>query len=532
MGRQTSAPSYIATGVDVDPLPILHAGEGCLLRKGDSAGRKKSMRVLVVFITGLALIQTAFADDVSQSFDGKGSGDTPAFNIGDRWEAQWNGPPCNVSVEWEDGTVLVGSSAMGPGSIYVSKGGTYKLHVGTRGNMPWHVKVVTLGPAGSPAVAGGMPFYFPPDMPDASMNAPSGTTSSFPSPMTPATPTSTPSAPPASPLAPVKLTDAQTRALVLIKGDNAEGTGFLVKTAAGPVVVTNQHVIAGNPHLQITTTTGQTIKTMGLQGASDRDLAMIAIQDNNYSYLEMGTDLGGTVQTGDQVVTPGNSQGGEVMLSTPGTVLALGPQRVEISNPIYHGNSGGPILHVKSGKVIGVVTEAMQVDTSNALDKASFSNQNSAISGQMRYFGLRLDSVPHWDGYSWQRFNNESLFLSQFHERSKCLDSYLNTGAKDMSEWGLYYLKDEKVKAANEHLSDMATGGDSSQRMEAWRNLIFELTAVADTNLSDIENLGNFYSFDQIQAKQEAAYREHLKKEIDDMSNDLSRAASLARRNN
>jgi hypothetical protein len=343
---------------------------------------------------------------------------------------------------------------------------------------------------------------------------------------------SSPPAAPASPAPSVKMTDAQARAVVLIKGDNAEGTGFLVKTATGPVVVTNQHVLANNPHIQITTATGETIKQLGLQGAADRDLAMIPIQDNNYSYFELATDLGNNVQVGDQVVTPGNSQGGEVMLNTGGTVLALGPQRVEISNPIYHGNSGGPIFHVKSGKVIGVVTEAMQVDTSNALDKASFSNHDSAISGQMRYFGLRLDSVSRWDPYTWPRFNNETTFLNQFHERSKCLDSYLNTGTKDVTDWGLYYLKDEKVKEANEHLGEMANGGDSSQRMEAWRNLIFELSGVADTDLSDVENPANFYSFDQIQAREEAASRESLKKEVDDMSSDLSRASSLVRSNN
>jgi hypothetical protein len=503
------------------------------------------MRTVAAFITGLLLMQAASADDVSLSFEGKGSGDTPVFKIGDRWEVQWNGPPCNVTVEWEDGTIFVGSSSMGPGSIYLTRGGSYKLHVTERGDFPWHMNIITLGPAGSPAMAGGIPYYFPPDMPVASMKGSSGgappNMGMFPSPLVTATTpvnsstnaaASSPPAAPASPAPSVKMTDAQARAVVLIKGDNAEGTGFLVKTATGPVVVTNQHVLANNPHIQITTATGETIKQLGLQGAADRDLAMIPIQDNNYSYFELATDLGNNVQVGDQVVTPGNSQGGEVMLNTGGTVLALGPQRVEISNPIYHGNSGGPIFHVKSGKVIGVVTEAMQVDTSNALDKASFSNHDSAISGQMRYFGLRLDSVSRWDPYTWPRFNNETTFLNQFHERSKCLDSYLNTATKDVTDWGLYYLKDEKVKEANEHLGEMANGGDSSQRMEAWRNLIFELSGVADTDLSDVENPANFYSFDQIQAREEAASRESLKKEVDDMSSDLSRASSLVRSNN
>jgi S1-C subfamily serine protease len=83
----------------------------------------------------------------------------------------------------------------------------------------------------------------------------------------------------------VALTTDQARAVVLIKGDNSEGTGFLVKTADGPTVVTNLHVISDNPNLKITTNTGQQITVLSLKGASDRDLAMFAIKDQNYSYL-------------------------------------------------------------------------------------------------------------------------------------------------------------------------------------------------------------------------------------------------------
>ena len=89
----------------------------------------------------------------------------------------------------------------------------------------------------------------------------------------PATPT------PAAPAPIVKLTDDQTRAVVLIKGDKGEGTGFLVKMADGPVVVTNIHVIANNPNLKITTNTGAVIPMLSAKGASDRDLAQLSREE-------------------------------------------------------------------------------------------------------------------------------------------------------------------------------------------------------------------------------------------------------------
>ena len=184
-------------------------------------------------------------------------------------------------------------------------------------------------------------------------------------------------APDSSPPAPdhslptVKLTEDQASAVVLIKGDTAEGTGFLVKMPGGPVVVTNIHVISNNPNLKITTNTGALISIISYKGATDRDLAMIAIKDGGFKYLDLATDVSGTVQPGDEVITPGNSEGGEVMLNTDGKVLGIGPDRVEFDNPIYHGNSGGPVFHVKTGKVIGIVTEALKAELDQINNNAS-----------------------------------------------------------------------------------------------------------------------------------------------------------------
>ena len=85
---------------------------------------------------------------------------------------------------------------------------------------------------------------------------------------------------------------------------------------------------------------------------------MFTIQDATYHYLALAADVSTSASTDDPVVTPGNSEGGEVILNTEGKVLGIGPEHIEISNPVYHGNSGGPVIHTKTGKVLGVVTQA------------------------------------------------------------------------------------------------------------------------------------------------------------------------------
>jgi S1-C subfamily serine protease len=404
-------------------------------------------------------------------------------------------------------------------------------------NQPWHVEVVDMNSAAAKAYAG-MPNFNLPGTAVAAADS-TGQSSAFGSttplpPSAPATPTPTAG----------KLTEDQARAVVLITGDNAEGTGFMIKTPDGPAIVTNIHVIANNPNLKITTNTGALVTVLSEKGASDRDLALLAIKDAGYNYLDVCTDISQTVQPGDEVITPGNSQGGEVMLNTPGKVLGIGPERIEFDNPIYHGNSGGPVFHTKSGKVLGVVTEAMKVEMTNDLDKASFASRNSAISGAMRYFGLRLDTVSEWVPIDSRAFQIETAFLDQFHEQSRRLDSYLNRPTNNQSENpnggntssgsddSKLYQNDEKIMKACDSYNQQSSGADTAQQIESLRGLLFDLQSIADLNVTQIENANNFYSFDRERARDELAYRKALKAELDDIGNDVTRLGGLPRSNN
>ena len=484
------------------------------------------MLALAAFVLILPLNAAAPAgENVVLTFQGKDSLTTNTFKVGDKWELRWDSPRfLHITLLSPEGATLVGTSGSGKGALFVPRGGTYYLQINsgeTEAATSWQVSVVEIGTA----VAGDKtdPATNPNYVPLATIPSPG---QANPAPVSPI---------PAAPMtSAAPSTEPPSHSVVVIKGDEGEGTGFLVKTAEGPVVITNLHVLAANPHIKILTTTGEEITILSLKGAVDRDLAMIGIQDDHYSYLTLATNVEETAQTGDDLITPGNSEGGEVVLNTKGKVVAIGPQQIEFSNPIYHGNSGGPVFHTASGKVVAVVTQARKVGISDDLDKASFENKGSAITGSMRYFGYRIDTVPSWEPYDWKRYLNETTFLKEFHKQSRYLDSFLNGARYEKAHLAQagdgagppdskFYLSDEKLRTADSNFHQLSGSSDSSQRLDAVREMMrMNLQGFSDSDMTSIQNSHNFYSFDQLQAKQEIEYRKFLKSELDTIGGNIS----------
>ena len=509
-----------------------------------------------MLVMGWLAVGFGRADErVVQTFSGNNrQATTQVFTVGDSWEIRWGPQPVymSVTVLGSDGAIVAGASAMQPGSLYLPKGGSYQLVIHRYADdkaAPWELTVVEAVPpqaAPAPGAPQGLSANYappksepvaavqpPPPVASLSTNAAPASAAAPPVTAGVAPPSlSTFAANAASAPGPGVLTESQARAVVVVKGDVAEGTGFLVHGPDGPAVVTNLHVLSANPNVNIFTTAGEQVKTLGLMGASDRDLAMILIQDNHYSYLDLATDIANSVQNGDPVITPGNSEGGEVLLDTKGTVLGVGPERIEFSNPIYHGNSGGPVFDLKTGKVIAVVTQALKVRTQDELDKASFENKDSAITSSMRYFGYRLDTVPLWEKYDWNQFLNETTFINNFHDLSRCLDSFMNGAQYEKAhlatsdEYGppnaLYYMKNPKIEEVHDNYHHLSTDADDSQRLDASREVVMDLEGLAGTDLTAIQNPGNFYAFDQIRVQQEIKYRQALEKEIENLGDKIS----------
>jgi len=147
--------------------------------------------------------------------------------------------------------------------------------------------------------------------------------------------------------------------IVMANGDQpiAQGTGFLV--SADGVIVTNYHVIeTGNVAIaKFPDDTSFSVDGM-LAGDKVRDLAVIKIHGKTFRTLTLGNS--DEIQVGDEVVAIGNplsleSTVSNGIISGVRTDKEAGGKFLQVTAPITHGSSGGPLFNMM-GEVIGITT--------------------------------------------------------------------------------------------------------------------------------------------------------------------------------
>lgn len=137
----------------------------------------------------------------------------------------------------------------------------------------------------------------------------------------------------------------------------ALGTGFLV--GSGGVIVTNYHVIQRGNSAAIKFPDGTVVPVDGVLAADKvRDLAIVKVHGKTFHTLTLGNS--DDVQVGEEVVAIGNPLSLESTVSN-GIVSGVrtdkeaGGEFLQITAPITHGSSGGPLFNM-TGEVVGVTT--------------------------------------------------------------------------------------------------------------------------------------------------------------------------------
>jgi hypothetical protein len=315
----------------------------------------------------------------------------------------------------------------------------------------------------------------------------------------------------ADPLLGARINELSAKAgnsFAFVEGQGGAGSAFVCAYQGKRMLLTNQHVIHDNPGLRFTLLNQAQVKVGAARAAVGHDLMAFDITDA-IPALEADLDFATSVAMGDDVLVIGNTEGERVIKPLPGKVVGFGPNLLEISSQFMPGNSGSPIIHVKTGRVIGIATYAI-VRSVDSLTGA----QNPSV----RRFGYRLDSVQQWQPVNWQLYQAEAAATSKAQSFSGALIGLL----RDMRTPRFDPSKhtESRLKPALGFLQPLMVRGYTNQAdvARALQNFLGELKNVSQRDVQALRTQLR-YDFFQREIAGEAKFRAELAKALGEAIN-------------
>lgn len=306
--------------------------------------------------------------------------------------------------------------------------------------------------------------------------------------------------------------------LVLVAGTAGKGSGFVIQTADGPWLVTNLHVLADNPNPVFTTLTGVTIPMNASFAAVAHDICRIQ-QPSVANALELMPNIDAEVRVGDDVVVPGNAEGAGVVKPWEGKVVGLGPNLVEVDAPFIPGNSGSPIIHAKTGKVIGVATYLTIKKLDDRAANGSSANPEGASveeraqnfrHTEIRRFGYRLDSVKTWEPINWRRFNSQAAQVAKIEATSRDFVQLFDDSRRRKVDAKNYATPG--IRRALESYEERRKIGGNMSSADADRTRRYLMGDLRSATRNDIAAFDSFNAYDYFRrvVASEATFRDEL----------------------
>ncbi|MBK1883068.1 trypsin-like peptidase domain-containing protein [Luteolibacter pohnpeiensis] len=178
-------------------------------------------------------------------------------------------------------------------------------------------------------------------------------------------------------------------AVVVIKGDQSQGTGCIIRDGQKYYLYTAAHVLAGNTHLSVVNTKGRKFTKFGdLQAAEGIDLVRLQVfEDDPGPFLEIvGPE--NQISVGTPISVLGNGGGAGVVAAEYGKILGLNNDTVEVSAKMIQGDSGGPVVVNKTRRVVGLASYL-------TAKRDDIWSQGTRF-GKVRRFACRLDRTWKW----------------------------------------------------------------------------------------------------------------------------------------
>ncbi len=279
---------------------------------------------------------------------------------------------------------------------------------------------------------------------------------------------------------------------VALEDGTSLGSGFLYNDKGD--VVTNAHVVTGALSVRVKTSDMSIHpgKVIGID--EEKDIAVVRVEAL-VGKEPMAVDKETKIEIGDQVMAFGSPLG---LDNTVTTGIISGVDRdmdidstkyrgvYQISAPITHGNSGGPLVLESNGKVIGINSAG------NDQGSIGFSIPYRQIAGMIEDWSLNPDEelakqssslgtdAVFTTGYTKETFAADTQYIVQYFYESLSSGDYVSAYSVLGSDWQTKttyekfregYLNTESVTVTSSSvLSGTEKEAQISATIEAWEN--------------------------------------------------------------
>jgi len=223
---------------------------------------------------------------------------------------------------------------------------------------------------------------------------------------------------------------------------NNIGSGFLYNDKGD--IITNAHVVKEAESIYVKTANARTYPAALIGIGKQTDVAVIRVpQLANRSPMKIGENV---AEVTDEVIAVGSPLG---LQNTVTTGIISGTERdfaiddfqyenvYQITAPITHGNSGGPLIHKASGKVIAINSAGTEqggigfsIPINNVLDKIELWSAQ-AENQDLNYDG-KANTSNQIDP---EQLKEDARYLYGYFNESLLMRDYINAYALLGSEW-------------------------------------------------------------------------------------------------
>ena len=180
------------------------------------------------------------------------------------------------------------------------------------------------------------------------------------------------------------LAKAYRESLVNLTGAKGAGSGFVANFAGTNCIITSASAVAAVRGVGLQTIAGKAMKAGDAMAAIGSDIFRIAYEPAGRA-LELLPSVEKNATVGDTVAVLGAPSGAPI----GGKILSIAANSIETDAPFSPESNGSPIVHLKTGRVIGVAFyEAAK----------SYGDKTPAV---IHRLGYRLDAVTAWKPVNW-----------------------------------------------------------------------------------------------------------------------------------